>query len=205
MEDWLISRIEPIEECIHRLFRNGTYKHLFTLSTFIYWLFYDKMEHSYISHIYSKDKYGVVITYGVITFINVSKKYFSQDVFYSRITRDPTTTESKMDEIMKSRTIYTIIALSKILVFNFIFKKHTDKERYHQVIHICFVGVLGILTIVSVALYHTMKIRVMVPRLVILSVSFQLLGWLSESLDFKNLLVNFLTMILECILVVETV
>lgn len=212
---WMIDGIMSIAtQWVAPLLQDRKYRHLFTFSTSIYWLFYDNMKHSYISHIYSADKYGVVINYAVINLMKIFEMHNEIDSAEDRLgeqsSRDQGKTRTELrEELRLYKSAVTFLALSKVLVFNFIFKNHTDDDRYHQLIHVGFVFVLGTLTILSESFYFHFRPKLSISykasKLFITAVAFQLLGLRSKSVNFEDPMLNFFTMILESILVEETV
>lgn len=53
------------------LVQSEAFIHLFSLSCVVYSCFYDKFDNCYISGMYQRDKYGVVINYAVISVIAI--------------------------------------------------------------------------------------------------------------------------------------
>jgi len=170
--------------------RQGHFRHLFTISTLIYWYFYDEMKHSYISRIYQIDKYGVVLNYAVLTLL----------AFLLIITDVLADLSARLDRGEKKAELRPLvlylarrgaIQLLKILLFNFIFKNNTSDSRAHQTIHVVCVCCLGFVALVDLSYLPTRRVLSLsferrLLSLLLLGCLFQLSGWCSEGYCWES-------------------
>ncbi len=190
------------------------FRHLFSVTVMLYAWLYDDFRHEYISRIYQHDKYGVVVMYStIVCLLFVVYQQTGNTEVCKRISRalaGPThqlALQAESHAAVWNQDAYILALLSglKILAFNLIFKNNTSEEHAHQKVHICFVVVLGVVSI----LYHVklsflrtdpMYLWKKLRNLVLFGVLFQLTGWWAP----KTWYCNAFTAAMEALLIEQT-
>jgi len=193
-------------------FQRRWYRHLFTVFTALYWVCYDECKHAYISHIYKYDKYGVVINYAAISLFSL----FDSILKWGRAcynTTDFRNPDRKVQTMLRGSQIMITCSLTRIILFNQIFKNHTSELQLHKNIHLLHVGLLGSVSVAwfflrtclfsEADLYFYLPVKLL--KMACLGAMFQKLGWDSEKYTTPNIYVNFGTMFLEALLIEQTI
>jgi hypothetical protein len=135
---------------------NGDYKFLFMLSVLVYsGIYSDFFSKSYISKIYERDKYGVVLNYTYLSFM----AFFTEHIY---IVADVIETNRRNPlQILRDESLIScLFFLVKCFLFNMIFKNNTsDDDPTHENVHLVFVFLLGI-----VSCLHVMACRPVIER-----------------------------------------
>lgn len=191
------------------------------MSCAVYWYYYDKCQNSFISRIYAQDKYGVVITYCVISMLRLYDDFTTLLRHSFMWTADSVSNVDQCQDLhlalnsfsvrMRSLGFFTII---RMLCFNFIFKHNTSKQLQHIRTHLGFVSLLGICSIPSIIVasegavdrsdYVLKKIR----NMLLFGIIFQKAGWHADWVKENNMdptFWNFVTMFFEALCIEETI
>lgn len=132
-------------------------------TTFLYWCFYadGTTAKAYVSHVYRQDRYGIVITYGLVAALNV----LQGTVVAQMIEEAPATSpifagygpkELTLPRVRAIVNCNTVLQLLKTLCCCWIFKHHTtdpneEAPNYaRRFLHICGVGLLGLTSMCGV-------------------------------------------------------
>jgi hypothetical protein len=106
-------------------------KYIFPLAVCTYHAIYDNWNNSYISRIYQHDKYGIVITFS----LQMAYRMYDFMTDYDGIGNSTPENESK-DRRIINRAMF-LIAVLRVLFFNWIFKNNTSKDlKTHQKAHL---------------------------------------------------------------------
>lgn len=115
MQSWQCSQgtLDGLVRALPMVNRTIIRRAIFVGSCVLYWIWYDKGRHGYISRVYRKDKYGVVINYAMVSLSNVIGALYHHDDLmfircldccriYTDISCDSIRTpESKLDAMLK--------------------------------------------------------------------------------------------------------
>ena len=132
-----------------RFFGSNTYIFIIKFFVFITFIFYDNFENTYISHIFKKDKYGIVILYAILS----AMRYYE---FFQRfsLTLENTKENTKETRKVTDRDVYFMVTCFRIIIFNFIFSFHTSEEITIQtLIHYLFVVLMIIVSYMGLVVF----------------------------------------------------
>lgn len=193
-----------------RCCRNRQVIHLFTITTIIYALFYDRLQHSYISHIYQHDKYGVVLTYTLLALYDLVDTLLIGHLAISQNDVSPSDFRRYNKTVNSGIELYAILTFAKVIVFNLIFKNNTSEDTTHRQIHRCCVTVLGVLALLSMTIRNKMQSRgyqasrataVYALKFAAVAATFQSMGWYTDSINYSQWWANLTSTLLESYLI----
>lgn len=177
---------------------------LFLGTTTLSWLIYEERKHAFISFVYQKDKYGVVINYAVISLLELWYNYLHHTQYVS-----PATDE--FERVLKRRTLelYGVVTFFKVLAVNFIFSNHTEElEAIKARTHLTGVILLGVFSTFDAFIKFgrdgPIEVLYEIGLPLIFAGFFSFLGERARLLRWGNVYLNFFTMIVEAMVIVST-
>lgn len=197
-----------------------TLQYAFTGSCILFWVFYDGAKSTYLSHMYREDKYGVVLNYAVLSVLHAIQFLLSAlpwNLMGSNARREslPFFTNALLVSLA---SVTSLLVCLRIMFFNLIFKQHStpgtsSHERMHFV-PILLLGAISVASAVVLSPYHAIRhapnafatCSSKLSLIVLLGLGTKLLGRFKSrfSSGFFALLFRFVVIVLECLLIEET-
>ena len=185
------------------------HRFIFVISTLVYAAFYQDFQQHVISLVYQHDKYGVVINYGLLVFLELW-------VLGSRLRlqRASNRRSKGVQEFMEGFfNLHVALSVFKILLFNFIFKNHTDDTALRKRLHVICVILLGIVTLFHNFIKYCvspsknielLRFGIELLPLIVFGAAFKFFQWYAEIVSLQSRWRNFFTTLFEALLIQQT-
>lgn len=141
----------PKNGCISKMLRSfGSNINIIMIKAFVLitFIFYDNLENTYISSIFKKDKYGIVIIYAILSAL----RYYE---FFKNCSLEFENTKEKSQKVTY-RDVYFIITCFRVIIFNCIFSFHiSDDNMVQTFVHYLFFLLMIIISYMGHVVFFT--------------------------------------------------